>query len=280
MVGWLGALWVVRVQPTLENPERVDEGFFSAAECPVWAPNRSTLAYLVRSPSGAWSLRRWRVGSVAQIAVFKDAVPSVLYRTLAWRPGGGGLAYLDGGSIWSSRGGAPRVLGRRGSLRRVELRGTRGAEKGYDPAARILSYSPNGRWLAASVGAATGIFRANGRRVRIVPGHLMGWSGSIAVLTEGFRSPLPANALSLSLYPEPSRQSVGAELQVGCRHRPGGSLVRVPRCAYTKRHLPTSRRRNHAPRFSTLLPIRPSGPFRRRSSRGPGWPIWIAGSNT
>lgn len=191
MVGWLGALWVVRVQPTLENPERVDEGFFSAAECPVWAPNRSTLAYLVRSPSGAWSLRRWRVGSVAQIAVFKDAVPSVLYRTLAWRPGGGGLAYLDGGSIWSSRGGAPRVLGRRGSLRRVELRGTRGAEKGYDPAARILSYSPNGRWLAASVGAATGIFRANGRRVRIVPGHLMGWSGSIAVLTEGFRSPFP-----------------------------------------------------------------------------------------
>jgi hypothetical protein len=182
LFGWLGTLWVVRTSAGIAAAQRVDDGFFPSAECPAWSASRNALAYIMRDPSGKLLLKVYDDQRSSQIATLDDAVPSTGYRTFAWNPGGSALAFISGNSLASAQGSwAPRPFGLSGALRAVETDGTK---QGHDPAARTLSLSPNGRWLAASVAAATGIFRADGTLAKIVPGHLMGWSGNLGVLTE------------------------------------------------------------------------------------------------
>ena len=64
----------------------------------------------------------------------------------------------------------------------VEAQGTADGSSRY---MRALGLSPDGRTLAASIGRATGVFRAaDGVSLRIAPGLLIGWSGTVGVLTQ------------------------------------------------------------------------------------------------
>jgi hypothetical protein len=136
------------------------------------APTGQRFAYFVQTSSGDWELRLYRNGAVETIADDPAPVPSNHDRSYAWAPNGT-LGFTRGDDLWTGR-------------RRIATNLTTTlAPRTNIRYAKAIDFSSDGRLLAVSVGDKTGIFRLSGQFVRVVPGHLIDWSGSKGVLTIG-----------------------------------------------------------------------------------------------
>jgi hypothetical protein len=166
-----GKLWLADVAHPQEA-RAIDAGAFTVSECPLPAPTGQRFAYFVQTSAGDWELRLYRDGSVGTIADDPAPVPSNHDRSFAWAPNRT-LAFIRGDDLWAGR-------------RRIatNLRATL-APRSNIRYAKAIDYSSDGRLIAVSVGNKTGIFRLSGQLVRVVPGHLIDWSGSQGVLTIG-----------------------------------------------------------------------------------------------
>jgi hypothetical protein len=166
-----GTLWLADVAHP-DQARAIDTGTFATSECPLPAPTGARFAYVIRTAPDVWALRLYRDGGVATIADDQTAVPSNHDRSFAWAPNGT-LAFLRGDELWAS--GQRTATGLASKLRPL-------AKIRY---ARAIDFSSDGRLIAVSLGNKTGIFGLGGRLVRVVPGHLIDWSGSKGVLTIG-----------------------------------------------------------------------------------------------
>jgi hypothetical protein len=187
-----GKLWVVPAS-TPRKPIVASEGLFPSTECPAWSKQSPSLAYVSSSESAKprWVLRVYRAGS--PVATLERRVPSISYRTFDWAPDRDVLVFADGASLYKWHSGQTSRLGAEGSLRPLE--------KTQRPDAKLfhaLRFSPNGRYVAVSEGGQTGVFRADGQPVRILPGLLNGWAGNTGVLT---LAPNRQAVIELTLYP-------------------------------------------------------------------------------
>jgi hypothetical protein len=166
-----GTLWLAKVaHPDQAQP--IDTGTFTVSECPLAAPTGERFAYFIQTASGDWELRLYGNGGVATIADDPAPVPSNHDRSFAWAPNGK-LAFIRADDLWA--GG-----------RRIASNLTK--KLAWQPNiiyANAIDFSSNGRLIAVSVGRKTGIFRLSGQLIRVVPGHLIDWSGSQGVLTIG-----------------------------------------------------------------------------------------------
>jgi hypothetical protein len=166
-----GTLWLADVAHPQEA-RAIDTGAFTLSECPLPAPTGQRFAYFVQTSSGDWELRLYRNGAVETIADDPAPVPSNHDRSYAWAPNGT-LGFTRGDDLWAGR-------------RRIATNLTTTlAPRTNIRYAKAIDFSSDGRLLAVSVGDKTGIFRLSGRFVRVVPGHLIDWSGSKGVLTIG-----------------------------------------------------------------------------------------------
>jgi hypothetical protein len=190
--GWIGSLWILDTS-TRAAPRRVASGLFASVECPQWAPRSETLAYMVGTVGGprTWSVRTHASHTTRIIATLETPVPSSVYRTFVWMPHSDELLLLGDDAITSHSKGASRVVVPPAALEQIVAAAPRFDSWRYS---RILSVSPNGRLLAASIQGATGILRSSGELLRLCDGHLMGWSGNAGILTEVL-SPRPSLAL-------------------------------------------------------------------------------------
>jgi hypothetical protein len=164
-----GTLWLAAVAHP-DQARAVDTGTFAVSECPLAAPTGQRLAYFIRTASGDWELRLYRDGGVATVVDDPSPVPSNHDRSFAWAPNGT-LGFIWSDDLWA---GGRRIA--------TNLTATLAPRPSYGKA---IDFSSNGRLLAVSVGNKTGIFGMSGRLVRVVPGHLIDWSGSQGVLTIG-----------------------------------------------------------------------------------------------
>jgi site-specific DNA recombinase len=190
--GWIGSLWILDTS-TRAAPRQVASGLFADTECPQWAPRSETLAYMVGTVDGTrtWSMRREASGASRIIATLDTPVPSSVYRTFAWMPRSDELLLLADDGITSHSTGASRVVVPPSALDQIAAAASTADVWKYQ---RILSVSPNGRLLAASIQGATGILSSSGELLRVCDGHLMGWSGNDGILTEVL-APMPSLAL-------------------------------------------------------------------------------------
>lgn len=191
-----GTLWLADVAHP-EQARAIESGAFATSECPLPSPSGRKFAYFVQKTPDAWQLHVYRDGGVSTVADDPVPVPSNHDRSFAWSPNGGTLAFIRGDDLFTRHGrvsqGLTKLLAPRPNIR-------------Y---ARALDFSSDGRLLAVSLGHRTGIFRLNGRLVRVVFGHLREWSGSRGVLTEGvdahfvptlFRFPLRGPRRTIARY--------------------------------------------------------------------------------
>jgi hypothetical protein len=166
-----GTLWIADI----EHPQQahaIDAGAFTLPECPLPAPSGQRFAYFIQTSSGDWELRLYRDGGIATIADDPGPVPSNHDRSFAWAPNGA-LGFVRGDDLWA---GQRRIA--------TNLTATL-APRPNIRYGRAIDFSSDGRLVAVSFGQRTGIFRSSGRLVRVVPGHLIDWSGSRGVLTIG-----------------------------------------------------------------------------------------------
>ena len=166
-----GTLWVADVAEP-NQARALDTGTFATSECPLPAPSGRRFAYLIRTAPDVWQLRLYRNGGVATIADEQTPVPSNHDRSFAWAPNGT-IGFVRGDDVWAG-----------------ERRIATGLTAKLAPRSKIrhskeIDFSSDGRLVAVSLGSKTGIFRLNGNLVRVVPGHLIEWSGSRGVLTIG-----------------------------------------------------------------------------------------------
>jgi hypothetical protein len=228
-----GTLWLAdAAQPG--HARAVDTGTFTVSECPLPAPTGKRFAYFIRTTSGDWELRLYRDGGVTTVANDPGPVPSNHDRSVAWAPNGT-LGFLRGDDLWAGGRRIARNLTRTlAPPRKIRY-------------AKAIDFSADGRFLAVSIGTRTGIFRRDGRLVRVVPGHVIEWSGSRGVLTIGatnqaiivlYRFPLrgPGRVLTryfkLTAVSEPTGGWFAYPLAHSGRfvfRRPDGSLLRVVR---------------------------------------------------
>lgn len=166
-----GTLWVADVGHP-DQARVIDTGTFAVSECPLSAPTGDRLAYVIRAAPDIWELRVYQNGSVGTIAAEQTPIPSNHDRSFAWAPNGA-LAFIRGDDLWVNGRTIATGLARKLGPYPKTLYG------------RALDFSANGRFVAASLGNKTAVFRLNGRLVRVVHGHLIDWSGSQAVLTIG-----------------------------------------------------------------------------------------------
>lgn len=186
-----GDLWVAPVAAPA-SPQRIAGGLFLDRECPAWSSRDHVLAYLLReSGSSAWAVGVYEGGSARTIHTFTAAVPTVHWRTFVWSPTANVLAFLAGDELMQYTDGAVRRLLSASSVATVMAEGT---ARGTSRYSRDVSFSPNGRFVAVSVGLATGIYTRAGRRLRLVPGEFAGWSGNVGVLV------IDKRRLVISLY--------------------------------------------------------------------------------
>jgi hypothetical protein len=136
------------------------------------APTGRRFAYFARDSSGDWVLRLYRDGGSVTIADDPAPVPSNHDRSFAWALNGT-LGFVRGNDFWADR-------------RRIATNlTTRLAPRPRTEYAKAIDFSSDGRLIAVSFGNRTGVFRLSGQLARVVPGHLLEWSGSRGVLTIG-----------------------------------------------------------------------------------------------
>jgi WD40-like Beta Propeller Repeat len=209
-----GTLWLADVS----NPEEaraIETGAFATSECPLPSPSGQKFAYFVqKAPDVAWELHVYRDGQVSTIADDPVPVPSNHDRSFAWSPNGETLAFIRGDDLFTRQGhvsgGLTKLLAPRSDTR-------------Y---ARALDFSSDGRLLAVSFGFRTGIFRLNGRLVRVVFGHLREWSGSRGVLTEGLDSHFAPTLFRFPL--RGPRRSIARHFKLAVVSDPAGAWFAYP----------------------------------------------------
>ncbi len=165
-----GTLWLADVAHP-DEARAIDSGTFATSECPLPAPTGRRFAYVIRTAPDVWELRLWN-GAAATIADEQTPVPSNHDRSFAWAPNGK-LGFLRGDELWA--GGRRIATNLKAKL----------APPPKNRYGKEIDFSSDGRLLAVSVGNKTGIFRLSGQLIRVVPGHLIDWSGSQGVLTIG-----------------------------------------------------------------------------------------------
>jgi hypothetical protein len=174
-----GDLWVApTAQPAASR--QVASGLFLKAECPVWSPHgHDMLAYLVRTPETSfWTVGVYGSGEARVISTFAAAVTTVHWRTFVWSPTTDVLVFLAGDELMRYSDASLRRVVAASTIAKIAAKGTAGGASRYW---RDVSFSPNGRFLAVSVGLATGVYTTAGRRLRLVPGELAGWSGNSGI---------------------------------------------------------------------------------------------------
>ena len=150
----------------------IDTGTFATSECPLPAPTGRRFAYVIRTTPDVWQLRLFRNGGVATIADEQTPVPSNHDRSFAWAPNST-LGFIRGDELWTGgRRIATRLTAKLAPLPKMRY-------------SKEIDFSSDGRWVAVSLGKKTGIFRLSGKLIRVVPGHVIEWSGSRGVLTIG-----------------------------------------------------------------------------------------------
>jgi hypothetical protein len=164
-------LWLADVAHP-DEARAIETGIFVTSECPLPAPTGERFAYVIRAASDLWKLRVYRSGSVGTVAEEQAPVTSNHDRSFAWAPNGT-LGFIRGDELWAT--------GRRIA---TDLTSTLGPRPNIRYG-RAIDFSSDGRLIAVSLGQNTAIFRLGGKLVRIVPGHLIEWSGSKGVLTIG-----------------------------------------------------------------------------------------------
>jgi hypothetical protein len=174
-----GTLWLADVANP-QDARAIETGTFTVSECPLPAPAGQRFAYFVRNGSGDWELRLYRNSSVAPVADDPEPVPSNHDRSFAWAPNGT-LAFVRGDELWLAFVRGDELWA--GQRRIAAGLAAKLALKPKAQFSRAIDFSSNGRLLAVSMANKTGIFRLSGRLVRVVPGHLIDWSGSEGVLT-------------------------------------------------------------------------------------------------
>jgi hypothetical protein len=166
-----GTLWLADVAHP-EEARAIDTGAFTLSECPLPAATGQRFAYFVQTSAGDWELRLYRDGGVGTIADDPAPVPSNHDRSFAWAPNGT-LGFIRGDDLWAGH-------------RRIATNLTKTIARRSDIVyANAIDFSSDGRLIAVSLGRKTGIFRLSGQLIRVVPGHLIDWSGSKGVLTIG-----------------------------------------------------------------------------------------------
>jgi hypothetical protein len=179
--GQIGAVWIVRASAP-RRPIRVATGLSALEDCPAWSASGATLAYMIRSDpaAGQWRLNVYDSGSSKSFATLSSAYPSTAHQTFGWAPDKPELVFVDGTSVYRHDGAATRILGQPGSLDPVEALS---ASRGYDIPDPRLRFSPDGRFIAAGIGGATGILDRDGSLIRVEDGGFDGWAGNSGVLT-------------------------------------------------------------------------------------------------
>jgi hypothetical protein len=199
--GQIGAVWIVRASAP-RRPLQVATGLSALDACPAWSASGATLAYMIRPnpASGPWTLSAYRGGSSKSVATLNSPFPSIDYQTFAWAPDKPELVFVDGTSVYHYDGAATSILGQRGSLDPVEALS---ASRGFDISDQHVRFSPDGRFIAAGVGGATGVLDRDGSLVRVEVGGFDGWAGNSGALTLAAEP-----VITLRLYPldgSPSR---------------------------------------------------------------------------
>jgi hypothetical protein len=179
--GRVGGVWVARASAP-RHPLRIATGLSAGKDCPVWSASGERLAYMIRTDpaSGPWTLNVYRGGLSRWVATLRAAVPAVDHQTYGWAPDKAEVVFVDGTSLYSYGSAATNVLGQPGSLDSVQALS---ASRGYDVSDPHVAFSPNGRFIAAGISGATGVFRRDGSPVRVVGGGFNGWAGNTGVLT-------------------------------------------------------------------------------------------------
>jgi hypothetical protein len=166
-----GTLWLADVaHPAQAHP--IDSGTFTTSECPLAAPTGRRFAYFIQAAPLEWELRLYRSAGSAILADDETPVPSSHDRSFAWAPNGT-LGFIRNDDLWV---GQRRIA--------TNLTATIGPQPNIRYA-RAVDFSSNGRLIAVSLAQRTGIFKLNGKLLRVVKGHLIDWSGSQGVLTIG-----------------------------------------------------------------------------------------------
>ncbi len=166
-----GTLWLADVAHP-GQAQAIESGTFTTSECPLPAPTDRQFAYFIQTAPGEWRLRLYRNGGLATVVDDQTPVPSNHDRSFAWAPNGT-LGFLRGDDLWvGHRQIASGLVGKLGPRPNIRY-------------GKEIDFSADGRLVAVSLGDKTGIFRLSGRLIRVVPGHLLEWSGSQGVLTVG-----------------------------------------------------------------------------------------------
>jgi hypothetical protein len=178
--GRIGTVWTVRASAP-RRPVRIATGLSAVGDCPAWSTSGRTLAYLIRPnpQSGPWTLNAYG-GSSSLIAALASAVPAIDHETFDWAPDKPELVFVDGTSIYSYDGAATKLLGEPGSLEPVRALSN---SRGFDVSDAHVRFSPNGRFIAAGITGATGVFGRDGTRLQVFVGGFDGWAGNSGVLT-------------------------------------------------------------------------------------------------
>jgi hypothetical protein len=208
-----GTLWLADVAHP-EQARAIETGAFATSECPLPSPSGRKFAYFVQKAPDAWELHVYREGGVSTVAHDPVPVPSNHDRSFAWSPKGGTLAFIRGDDLLTRQGrvsqGLTKLLAPRSDAR-------------Y---ARALDFSSDGRLLAVSFGFRTGLFRLNGRLVRVVFGHLREWSGSRGVLTEGLDTHFAPTLFRFPLHGP--RRSIARHFKLPVVSDPAGAWFAYP----------------------------------------------------
>src|SRR5437667_1113936 len=179
--GQIGAVWIVRASAP-RRPVQVATGLSALDDCPAWSASGATLAYMIRSDpaSGPWMLNVYDGGSSKSFATLSSAYPSTGHQTFAWAPVKPELVFVDGTSVYRYDGAGTSILGQPGSLDPVQ---TLSASRGFTIADPHVRFSPEGRFIAAGLGGATGVLDRNGSLLRVEVGGFDDWAGNSGVLT-------------------------------------------------------------------------------------------------
>lgn len=220
-----GTLWsTARSNGSWSSKSAVASGTFPLTECPTWSPRGHRLAFLVRDgQSGQWlvGIHSATIDVRRRVAEATSFPPGVVHRRFEWSPSGRMLVAQDGFRLLKIVGDQVTGFSRTTLARVWNERGAWSA----------LRFSPNGKFLAARVRSATGVFTSDGRLKMVIPQAFSGWAGNgrILVLGPDKHALITLSSIRVSRPGRGSRVETGFKLPVASD--PNGSWFALVRPA-------------------------------------------------